>query len=122
MQHRDFMVIDHFDVRERIHTLKPPLLLIRGADDPAATPEYEREIHQAVPGSQYLKLKGCGHFPFAERPAKVNRAIDEFLATRIEKRDTGFVCCARLDRRREASYKVAKMSETDTLTRSSASA
>ncbi len=81
-QYHDFVAIDHFDVRERIHTLKPPLLLIRGVDDPASTPEYELEIHQAVPGSQYLKLKGCGHFPFAERPAEVNGAIDEFLAKR----------------------------------------
>jgi pimeloyl-ACP methyl ester carboxylesterase len=81
-QYRDFVAIDHFDVRDRIHTLKPPLLLIRGVDDPAATPEYEREIHQAVRGSQYLKLNGCGHFPFAEKPEQVNSAIDEFLATR----------------------------------------
>jgi pimeloyl-ACP methyl ester carboxylesterase len=51
-------------------------------DDPNATVEYEREIHEAVPGSQYLKLKNAGHFPFAERPAEVNRAIDEFLASR----------------------------------------
>jgi pimeloyl-ACP methyl ester carboxylesterase len=81
-QYRDFLALDHFDVRERIHTLKPPLLLIRGVDDPASTPEYEREIHEAVPGSQYLKLKNAGHFPFAERPEEVNRAIDEFLASR----------------------------------------
>jgi 4,5:9,10-diseco-3-hydroxy-5,9,17-trioxoandrosta-1(10),2-diene-4-oate hydrolase len=80
-QYRDFVVIDHFDVRDRIHTLKAPLLLIRGVDDPAKTPEYEREIHDAVPGAQYLKLSGCGHFPFAEKPAEVNRAIDEFLAS-----------------------------------------
>ena len=81
-QYRDFVVLDHFDVRERIHTLKPPLLLIRGMDDPNQTPEYEQEIHEAVPGSQYLKLKNAGHFPFAEKPAEVNRAIDEFLASR----------------------------------------
>jgi pimeloyl-ACP methyl ester carboxylesterase len=81
-QHRDFIVIDQFDVRERINTLKPPLLLIKGADDPAAPPEYELEIHEAVPGSQYLKFNNAGHFPFAERPAEVNRAIDEFLASR----------------------------------------
>jgi pimeloyl-ACP methyl ester carboxylesterase len=79
-QYRDFVAIDNFDVRERIRTLKPRLLLIRGVDDPAKTPEYEREIHQAVPGSQYLKLSGCGHFPFAEKPAEVNRALDEFVA------------------------------------------
>ena len=81
-QYRDFVVLDQFDVRERIHTLKPPLLLIRGVDDPNATAEYEREIHEAVPGSQYLKLKNAGHFPFAEKPAEVNRAIDEFLSSR----------------------------------------
>ena len=80
-QHRDFVVIDQFDVRDRVNTLKPPLLLIKGADDPASPPEYELEIHEAVPGSQYLKFKNAGHFPFAERPAEVNRAIDEFLAT-----------------------------------------
>ena len=82
-QHRDFVVIDQFDVRDRINTLKPPLLLIKGADDPASPPEYELEIHEAVPGSQYLKLKNAGHFPFAERPAEVNRAIDEFLLSRL---------------------------------------
>jgi pimeloyl-ACP methyl ester carboxylesterase len=81
-QHDDFVAIDQFDVRDRINTLKPPLLLIKGADDPAAPPEYELEIHEAVPGSQYLKFKNAGHFPFAERPAEVNRAIDEFLAAR----------------------------------------
>jgi 4,5:9,10-diseco-3-hydroxy-5,9,17-trioxoandrosta-1(10),2-diene-4-oate hydrolase len=82
-QYRDFVAIDHFDLRDRIDTLKAPLLLIRGVDDPAKTPEYELEIHQSVPGSRYVKLKGCGHFPFAERPAEVNRAIDEFLALRV---------------------------------------
>jgi pimeloyl-ACP methyl ester carboxylesterase len=81
-QYRDFVVIDHFDVRARIHTLKPPLLLIKGIDDPAAQPDYEQEIHDAVPGSQYLRVKNAGHFPFAERPEEINRAIDEFLAAR----------------------------------------
>jgi pimeloyl-ACP methyl ester carboxylesterase len=81
-QYRDFVALDHFDVRKRIHTLKPPLLLIRGIDDPNSSPEYELEIHKAVPGSQYLKIKNAGHFPFAEKPDEINRAIDEFMASR----------------------------------------
>jgi 3-oxoadipate enol-lactonase len=81
-QHHDFTVIDRFDVRDRINTLKPPLLLIRGEDDPGSPPEYEVEIHRAVPGSKYLKLKNAGHFPMAEKPMEFNRAIDEFLAFR----------------------------------------
>jgi pimeloyl-ACP methyl ester carboxylesterase len=81
-QHHDFLVIDQFDVRDRIQTLKPQLLLIRGADDPGAPPEYEMEIHRAVPRSKFLKLSQAGHFPMAEKPEEFNRAIDEFLASR----------------------------------------
>jgi len=80
-QHHDLMVIDQFDVRDRISTLTPPLLLIRGIDDPLAPEEYEREMHEAVPGSQYLTLREAGHFPMAEQPAAVNQAIAIFLET-----------------------------------------
>jgi len=78
-QHADLVVIDQFDARHRIHTLKPPLLLIHGLDDALATEEYEREIHEAVPGSQYLRLRQAGHFPMAEQPDTVNRAIQALL-------------------------------------------
>jgi pimeloyl-ACP methyl ester carboxylesterase len=80
-QHHDLVVIDRFDVRDRIRALKPPLLLIRGVDDPLAPEDYEREIHEAVPDSQYIPLRQAGHFPMAEQPATVNRAIEAFLDT-----------------------------------------
>ncbi len=80
-QYHDLMAIRRFDVRDRISTLKPPLVLIRGLEDPGSPPEYELEIHRAVPGSKYLKLQGAGHFPMAERPEEVNRAIEELLAS-----------------------------------------
>ena len=79
-QRDDLVVIDNFDVAHRIHELKAPLTLIRGVDDPGRPPEYELEIHRAVPGSRYLKLERAGHFPMAERPDDVNRAIEELLA------------------------------------------
>jgi len=78
-QYNDLVVIDQFDVQERIAALKPPLLLIRGMDDPLAPEEYEREIHEAVPGSQYIRLSQAGHFPMAERPEAVNEAIQTFI-------------------------------------------
>ncbi|HEY7708739.1 MAG TPA: alpha/beta hydrolase [Candidatus Entotheonella sp.] len=80
-QYRDLVVIDQFDVRDRIASLQPPLLLIRGLDDPLATEDYEREIHDAVSGSQYVALQQAGHFPMAEQPQAVNRAIRIFLDT-----------------------------------------
>ncbi len=80
-QYHDLLTIDKFDVRDRISFLKPPLLLIRGVDDPTSPPEYELDIHQAVPGSKYLKLCQAGHFPMAEKPEEVNQAIAEFMET-----------------------------------------
>ena len=76
-QYHDLMTIDAFDVRERIATLKPKLLLLRGLQDHGNPPEYEKEIHEAVPGSQYVKLPDAGHFPVTEIPEKVNALIEE---------------------------------------------
>lgn len=79
-QYHDLKAIDAFDVRDRLATLKPKLLLLRGLDDPGNPPEYEKEVHEAVPGSRYVKLSGAGHFPPTEIPDKVNALIEEFIA------------------------------------------
>ena len=79
-QYHDLKTIDAFDVRERIGGLKPKLLILRGLDDPGQPPDYEQEIHAAVPGSRYVKLSGLGHFPPTEDPARVNPLIEEFVA------------------------------------------
>ena len=79
-QYHDLKTIDAFDVRDRIATLKPKLLLLRGLDDHGNPPEYEKEIHEAVPGSQYIKLPGVGHFPLTESPEKINSLIEAFVA------------------------------------------
>jgi pimeloyl-ACP methyl ester carboxylesterase len=80
-QLEDLKTIDAFDVRDRIATLKPKLLLLRGLKDPGKPPEYEKEIHEAVPGSKYVKLDDAGHFPPTEIPEKVNKLIADFVAT-----------------------------------------
>lgn len=79
-QLHDLQVIDAFDVRDRLATLRPRLLLLRGVDDPTNPPDYEQEIHDAVPGSRYLKLPGAGHFPPTEIPEQFNALIEEFVA------------------------------------------
>jgi pimeloyl-ACP methyl ester carboxylesterase len=78
-QYHDLKAIDAFDARDRIATLKPRLLLLRGLEDPGNPPKYEREMHQAVPGSRYVELPGAGHFPPMELPEQVNALIEEFV-------------------------------------------
>ena len=72
-QYNDLVVIDQFDARDRIANLKAPLTLVRGVDDPLQPAEYELEIHQAVPGSQYLRLERAGHFPPLRAPRRRKR-------------------------------------------------
>ena len=79
-QYHDLMAIDAFDVRDRIASLKPKLLLLRGLKDHGNPPEYEKEIHEAVPGSQYIKLPDAGHFPPTEIPEKFNALVAAFVA------------------------------------------
>ena len=79
-QCEDLKTIDAFDVRARLATLRPKLLLLRGLDDPTNPPEYEQEIHAAVAGSRHVKLAGAGHFPCTEIPDRVNALIEEFVA------------------------------------------
>lgn len=79
-QYHDLMTIDAFDVRERIASLKPRLLLLRGLKDHGNPPKYEREIHEAVPGSRYVELPQAGHFPLTEIPRETNALIEDFVA------------------------------------------
>jgi pimeloyl-ACP methyl ester carboxylesterase len=79
-QYHDLMAIDTFDVRERIASLKPKLLLLRGLRDHGNPPEYEKEIHDAVPGSRYVTLPEAGHFPPTEVPQQFNALVEDFVA------------------------------------------
>ena len=71
----------HFDVLDRLHTLKPRLLLIRGVDDPVNPPDTEKEVHDKVAGSELVYLSKAGHFPATEQPDTVNRLIEKFIAS-----------------------------------------
>lgn len=79
-QYHDLKVIDAFDVRDRVATLKPKLLLLRGLRDHGNPPKYEKEIHEAVPGSTYIELADAGHFPPTEVPEQFNALLEKFLA------------------------------------------
>ena len=80
-QHDDLKAMEAFDVRDRIGTLKPKLLLVQGTDRHVAPGDWEGEIHRAVLGSQLTGFPETAHFPMAEQPASFNRTVEEFLET-----------------------------------------
>ena len=80
-QYQMLMAHHEFDVLDRIHLLKPKLLLIRGMDDPVNPPDTEKEIHDRVAGSELVYLSQAGHFPATEQPDRVNELIAKFVAS-----------------------------------------
>lgn len=59
--------------------LEIPCLVLAGANDFAAFPEYASALARALPMAEAIVLPDCGHFCAIERPDLVARAINEFL-------------------------------------------
>lgn len=69
-----------WDWTEELATLSTPLLVIHGEED--AIPIEMVEAWTRAPHATLLRLPKTGHFPHAERPRRVFRAIEKFLAGR----------------------------------------
>jgi 3-oxoadipate enol-lactonase/4-carboxymuconolactone decarboxylase len=64
-----------FDVRERLHQIAVPTLLVAGREDPATPPAHLREIADAVPGAALVEIPGASHLAPAECPEAVLTAL-----------------------------------------------
>lgn len=84
-QYHDLATLFAWGVEDRVHTLQPKLLLVRGADDfnsgARATGERDHEFVDAVPGAKLVILERAGHFPATENPTAFNALLDEFLTS-----------------------------------------
>jgi 3-oxoadipate enol-lactonase len=68
---------DH-DLRSQVASVKRPMLFLCGEKD-GNNAGVMRQMHEALPGSGYVELKGAGHISNLDRPGEFNRAIGEFL-------------------------------------------
>jgi pimeloyl-ACP methyl ester carboxylesterase len=68
-------------IEEYLPRITCPVLAIQGEDDEYGTMEQVDRIARTVPGSQVLKLPGCGHSPHRDRADQVLEAIRGFVAS-----------------------------------------
>jgi len=68
-----------YDVTKRLPSLKVPVHLIWGADDPLFPVAHATRAHAAIPDCRLTVIEGAGHTPQAERPEEFNRALLSFL-------------------------------------------
>jgi len=67
-----------YNLHAELKTLNIPTLVIHGDFDPIPAITAQR-IHESIPGSKYVLLKGCGHFPFVERQEEYLNCLRGFL-------------------------------------------
>ena len=64
---------------EQWKSIKAPTLVLWTDHDPTATVETGRQLADSIPGSQFVVMDGCGHWPQFEDPATFNKIHIEFL-------------------------------------------
>jgi len=74
---------DHeFDFTGQLPTLRVPVLVVCGADDPGTPASENRRLAGLVPGGPLRgKSRNARHFPNVERPEEFNRIMMGWLET-----------------------------------------
>lgn len=67
------------EVIRKFPDITVPVLLIWGYEDEIIPLAYGFKLHRAIPGSQMVSLKQCGHIPPEEKPRETGAAISAFL-------------------------------------------
>jgi pimeloyl-[acyl-carrier protein] methyl ester esterase len=74
-------VLRETDLREKLHALSPPALVVHGARDRLVPPAAGERLASLLPGARLLMLPGAAHAPFLSQPAPVAAAlVDHFDA------------------------------------------
>jgi proline iminopeptidase len=71
-----------FDLRPGLKNVTAPVLVIHGKSDPLESAE---EVRAAFAQAKLVLIDEAGHFPWAEQPKAVYRALDEFLRKVVQR-------------------------------------
>jgi len=67
------------NLREELHQLTMPSLLIWGKEDTITPPFVGEEFEDLLPNSRLVLLDKCGHAPMMEKPEEFNQHLECFL-------------------------------------------
>jgi pimeloyl-ACP methyl ester carboxylesterase len=65
---------------QRLREIRAPLLFLWTEFNPSTPAPTARRAHEQVPGSQFVELPDCAHWPQWEQPEAFNRTVVEFLS------------------------------------------
>ncbi len=67
-----------WDITDRLHEITTPTLLVSGRHD-EATPLIVGQIHERIPGAEWVLFEDSSHVPHLEEPEAFLQAVDAFL-------------------------------------------
>src|SRR5262249_17089662 len=71
--------IMNFDFTRQLSSLRVPVLVVCGADDPGTPASENRRLAGLAPGGRYEEIPSARHFPNVERPDEFNRIMMAWL-------------------------------------------
>jgi pimeloyl-ACP methyl ester carboxylesterase len=75
----DFFACNNFDVRDRIHQITVPTLVMVGDEDQLTPVKWSQYLATNIPNAKLKIIAQAGHLVMLEQPAKFNQAIISFL-------------------------------------------
>jgi 3-oxoadipate enol-lactonase len=75
----DFQACNRFDVMDRLHHIKTPVLVLTATDDRLTPEKYGHFLGEQIIGATVQSIEDAGHLSPLEKPDDVNRAIRKFL-------------------------------------------
>jgi 3-oxoadipate enol-lactonase len=66
-----------------LESIRCPTLVLVGEEDALTPPDVNRQMHQAIRGSEFVALRGAGHLSNLEQPDAFNAALASFLENRV---------------------------------------
>ncbi|RJT36433.1 alpha/beta hydrolase [Mesorhizobium waimense] len=82
--------IRHTDLTDAARAVQVRTLIIAGAVDPLFGEAHQQALRHCLPGSDFIRIEGCGHNPHWEDPALVAAAVtDKFRAGLAQQRLRG---------------------------------
>jgi pimeloyl-ACP methyl ester carboxylesterase len=79
VQLSDFRCCDKFDIMDQVNQIAVPTLVICGSKDDMTPVKYSQYLVDKIPRARLVIVEGGMHLCHLEKPAEVNRAIEEFL-------------------------------------------
>jgi len=72
-------VMSHYDVRDKLSSIKVPTMIMVGKYDWVLPVSQSRYLAKHIPGAKLVLFQNSGHMVYMEEPDKFLRNVKEFL-------------------------------------------